>query len=67
MITDKKVLVRLSDLKQKIIAERMDLIQKYKIRSKLLPNGDIKYFVAWDSLIEELILKNQLEKIIYYE
>lgn len=66
VLTDKNVLVDFEQLKQHIFNERDDLVQKYKIRSKLLPDGyTVKVFVAWDSVLEELIETKYLEKIIY--
>lgn len=64
VITNKKVLVRLSDLKEEVFKQRQDLIQKYKIRSKLMPDGyTIKVYVAWDSVLEELIQTQTLESL----
>jgi len=66
VLTDKRVLVRFSDLKEYLFANRKDLIEKFKIRSKLLPDGyTIKIYVAWDSVLEELIETKYLEEIIY--
>lgn len=64
VLTDKRVLVRLSDLKEEVFKQRQDLIQKYKIRSKLMPDGyTIKVYVAWDSVLEELIKSETLESL----
>ena len=64
VITNKKVLVRLSDLKEEVFKQRQDLIQKYKIRSKLMPDGyTLKVYVAWDSVLEELIQTQTLESL----
>lgn len=66
VLTDKNVLVSFEQLKQHLFKERDDLIQKYKIRSKLLPDGyTVKIFVAWDSVLEEIIETKYLEQIIY--
>ena len=66
VLTDKRVLVRFSDLKEYLFQNRKDLIEKFKIRSKLLPDGyTIKIYVAWDSVLEELIETKYLEEIIY--
>lgn len=66
VLTDKNVLVSFEQLKEHIFKERNDLVQKYKIRSKLLPDGyTIKVFVAWDSVLEEIIESKYLEEVIY--
>lgn len=64
VMTDKRVLISLPDLKERVFQNRKDLIDKYKIRSKLLPDGyTIKIYVAWDSVIEELIKTNTLHTL----
>lgn len=64
VMTDKRVLISLPDLKERVFKNRKDLIDKYKIRSKLLPDGyTIKIYVAWDSVIEELIKTNTLHTL----